>query len=58
MPLRRPHFSFGLRVLVVGLAIYFPFFGVSLIAVGLFERFVLKRLVGTRRWLGLAEMSV
>jgi len=54
-PLRSWQYSAGLLGLTMGLGIYFPFFGGSLIVVALAERFVLRHILGLRRWLGLAD---
>ena len=53
VPVRRVRFSAALVSLMIALGIYFPFLGVSMILVGLTERFVLRRLAVTARWLGL-----
>jgi uncharacterized iron-regulated membrane protein len=53
IPLRRPRFGFGLIAAIVGLAIYLPLFGASLIAVLVVERLLLARMSMTRRWLNL-----
>ena len=50
---RGPRVSFGLVALVVGLGLYLPMMGVSLILVLLTEHFVLRRIPATQRWLGL-----
>jgi uncharacterized iron-regulated membrane protein len=42
---------------VIGLGIYLPLFGLSLLLVALLERFVLRRLPVAQRWLGLAGAS-
>jgi uncharacterized iron-regulated membrane protein len=52
-PIRRIRFSAGLIALMVAFGVYFPFLGGSMILVGLTERFVLRRIPATRRWLGL-----
>jgi len=56
-PVQRVRFSAGLVALMVFLGLYFPFLGVSMILVGLVERFVLRRIASTRRWLGLRELA-
>ncbi|PQO47197.1 PepSY-associated TM helix domain-containing protein [Blastopirellula marina] len=48
-----PRMSLGLVAIVLGLAVYLPLFGASLLAVWLAERFVLRRSPGIRGWLGL-----
>jgi uncharacterized iron-regulated membrane protein len=50
----RPALAVGLVAVIVLLGVLLPLFGVSLVAVLLFERLVLTRLPGARRWLGLA----
>jgi uncharacterized iron-regulated membrane protein len=52
-PVRRVRFSYALIALMVALGIYFPFLGGSMILVGLTERFLLRRIPSTARWLGL-----
>ena len=47
------HFTLGFLVLLFALAVYLPFFGLSLLMVAATERFVLRRLPAVRRWLGL-----
>ncbi|MCY3015731.1 MAG: hypothetical protein NT171_13725 [Planctomycetota bacterium] len=39
---------------VVGLGVILPLFGLSLLAVLLLERFVLRRVTPVKTWLGLA----
>jgi uncharacterized iron-regulated membrane protein len=51
--IRRVRFSAGLIALMVLLGVYFPFLGGSMILVGLMERFILRRIPATQRWLGL-----
>jgi uncharacterized iron-regulated membrane protein len=53
-PLRRVRFSAGLIALIAVLGLYFPFLGGSIILVALTERFILRRIPSTQRWLGLA----
>lgn len=50
---RRVRFSYGLITLMVILGIHFPFLKGSMILVGLAEKFVLRRIPATQRWLGL-----
>ena len=52
-----PRFSLGLAVLIVLFAVYLPLFGVSLIAVNLLEKTVLRRIPRARDWLGLQVPS-
>jgi uncharacterized iron-regulated membrane protein len=54
---RRVRFSVGLIAVMVVFGIYFPFLGVSMILVTLLERFVLRRLPSTQRWLGLKPLD-
>jgi uncharacterized iron-regulated membrane protein len=51
-PASRP-VAIGFVALLVALGLLLPLLGVTMIAVLLAERFVLRRLPGTRRWLGL-----
>ncbi len=51
--LRRVRFSAALVAALLALGVYFPLLGASMLLVGLLERGVLRRLPGTRRWLGL-----
>jgi uncharacterized iron-regulated membrane protein len=51
--IRRVPFSVGLIVLLVALGLYFPFLGGSIILVAVTERFLLRRIPATQRWLGL-----
>ena len=53
VPTSRPRFTSGLVALVIGLAIYLPLFGLSLLLVAATERFVLQRVPGARQWLGI-----
>jgi uncharacterized iron-regulated membrane protein len=53
--LSRPAIGGGLIALIVGLGLYLPMFGATLILVLLTEKLVLHRLPGPRRWLGLAS---
>jgi uncharacterized iron-regulated membrane protein len=53
----KPRFTFGLVVLIVGLGLYLPAFGLSLIAVIITERFLLQRLPPAQKWLGLQTVS-
>ena len=47
-----PRFTPGFGVLVFALAVYLPSFALSLLLVAFTERFVLRRLPGTRQLLG------
>jgi len=49
-----PRRSVPLVAAVVGLGVLLPLFGLSLVAVLLFERFVLRRVAPVKTWLGLA----
>jgi uncharacterized iron-regulated membrane protein len=49
-------FSVSLVFLMMALGIYFPFLGASMIVVAIIERFVLKRIGGVQKWLGLSEV--
>jgi len=51
--IRRVPFSAGLIAIMVVLGLYFPFLGGSMILVALAERFILRKIPTTRRWLGL-----
>ena len=55
--IRRVRFSAGLVALLVAFGLYFPFLGASMIMVGVVERFVLKKISSTQRWLGLSPLS-
>ncbi|EAQ81960.1 PepSY-associated TM helix domain-containing protein [Blastopirellula marina] len=48
-----PRLSIGLTAIVLGLAIYLPLFGASLLAICLVERLLLRRIPSVRGWLGL-----
>lgn len=50
---RRVPWSAGLITLLVVFGLYFPFLGGSMVLVLLAERFVLRRIAVTRKWLGL-----
>jgi len=52
--LARPRLGVALVMLIAALGLYLPMFGVTLVAVLLAERLVLRRLPRTSRWLGLA----
>ena len=56
--LSRPSFGAGLVISIAALGIYLPLFGLTLMAVLLFEYAVLRRLPGPRRWLGLRSAPV
>ena len=57
VPIRRIRFSFGLVAGLAAFGVYFPFLGTSMVVVGLVERFILRRLPSTQRWLGLRPLS-
>jgi uncharacterized iron-regulated membrane protein len=48
-----PKLAWGLIVVISLLGIYLPLFAASLLALLLFEKFILDRLRGARAWLGL-----
>ena len=52
-PIRRVRFSASLIALLIAFGLYFPFLGGSMIVIALIERFLLRRLPTTQRWLGL-----
>ena len=52
--LARPRLGVALVVPITALGLYLPMFGMTLVAVLLTERLVLRRLPRTSRWLGLA----
>ena len=52
-----PRFTLGFAGLVFALAVYLPMFGITLLLVALTERFALRRLPATRKWLGLAPLA-
>lgn len=58
VPLGRPRFGGMLIAAIVALGLYLPMFGVTLIAVLLAERWLLRHLPGARRWLGLKAMPM
>ena len=59
LPLRRPRFGALLIAGVVALGVMMPMFGGTLLVVLTVERFVLRNLPGTGRWLGLgAPMKI
>ncbi|MDB6062346.1 MAG: PepSY-associated helix [Verrucomicrobiaceae bacterium] len=55
IPLQQPRFSFGLVVVVAGLAIYLPLFGASVAVVFVLEKFLFSQIPAVNRWLGLPE---
>jgi len=57
MAIGKQRFTFGLVVVIVGLGLYLPAFGLSLIAVAITERFLLRRLPPAQKWLGLQAVS-
>jgi uncharacterized iron-regulated membrane protein len=42
---------------IVGLGVYMPLFGTTLVIVLVVERVVLRRIAKTRRWLGLGRAA-
>lgn len=56
-PTRRVRFSAGLVATLIAFGLYFPFLSGSMILVGLVERFILRKLTSTQRWLGLAPSN-
>ena len=55
IPLTRPRFGPVLVAAIVLLGVYMPLFGGTLLLVLAVERLVLRRIGGSRRWLGLAR---
>jgi uncharacterized iron-regulated membrane protein len=55
-PQRAVRFSAGLVAVLIALGIYFPFLGASMMAVALMERFILRRIPMSQRWLGLSPV--
>jgi uncharacterized iron-regulated membrane protein len=53
-PIHRVRFSAALITLMIGLGLYFPFLGGSMILVLLTEKFILRRIPATQHWLGLS----
>ncbi len=51
--IRRVRYSAGLITVLIAFGLYFPLLGGSMIVVALTERFVLRKLGTTGRWLGL-----
>lgn len=56
VPLSRPRFGPLLIAAIIGLGLYLPMFGLSLLAMLLLERLVLRRIARARRWLGLGTV--
>jgi uncharacterized iron-regulated membrane protein len=52
-----PRIGYGLAAIIVGFAVFLPVLGMSLLAIGVFERLVLTQFRGARRWLGLSPLS-
>lgn len=52
----KPRYSWGLAALVVGVGLYLPLWGGSLVVVLLLERLVLRSIEPVRVWLGLAPV--
>jgi uncharacterized iron-regulated membrane protein len=44
----------GIGLLILGFGLFLPVLGISIMVVALLERLILTRIVGVRRWLGLA----
>lgn len=57
-PRPRPGFARGFGVLLVLLGVLLPLFGLSLLAVLLVERLVLRRWPAARIWLGLPPPGI
>jgi len=57
IPLTRPRFGGVLIAAVVGLGLYLPMFGVTLIAMLAVERLVLRRIAPVRTWLALRPVE-
>ena len=57
IPLTRPRFGGVLIAAIVALALYLPMFGITLIAVLLIERLVLRRVDPVRKWLALRPVA-
>ena len=55
VPASRARFGPGLIAAIVALALYLPMFGLTLVAVLVAERVVLRRIPAARDWLGLRE---
>jgi uncharacterized iron-regulated membrane protein len=53
IPLSRPRFGAALVAAIVALGVYLPMFGLTLIAMLVTERLLLRRLPAARRWLAL-----
>ena len=53
--LKRPRFGIGLVTAIILLGLYMPLFGTTLMFMLAFEAMVLRRILITRRWLGLAK---
>lgn len=56
-PSKSTHRSIGLSLIVLGLAIFLPLFGASLLAVRLMERLVLRQIRPVAQWLGLSPSA-
>ena len=57
IPLRRPRRGAILIAAIAGLGLYLPMFGITLLAVLVVERLVLRRLTPIRIWLGLRPLG-
>ena len=53
VPIAKPNVTFGIVVLIIGLGLYLPAFGASVILVAITERFILRKLPRAQKWLGL-----
>ncbi len=52
-PISRPKLSVALTLIILALGVYLPLFGLSLVAVLVVERLVLRQIPRAREWLGL-----
>ncbi len=57
VPTGKPRWTLALVAAIVALAVYLPAMGFSLVFVVLLERFVLSRIDGVNRWLGLRPVT-
>ena len=58
IPSGRQRFSWALGLLLIAFAVYLPLLGLSLAAVLLTERLVLRRIPRAQQWLGLPPPAV
>ncbi len=56
-PIPNSRVGWGLAIIIVTCGVLFPMLGMSLLAVALLERLVLRRVAWTRRWLGLSPAN-